>query len=191
MVEAGAHPEVDLPSLVGLSHHEFAPALAYARRALHLALSSSRMKRSDGSCCTGRSATSWQRANQLQEGTWHLERTLELALFHADESHGEVVEVCAHLGFAYYFQAAIGRTLEIARMRLQYAQRARPSSCGTRSRGWRFWRRSERTGTQRRACWMRLSHTLNAGDLLKHLEVRACPSAGLEHVERARPGLMR
>ena len=101
---------IDLASLVGLSHHEYTPALAYARRALHLA----EQLADDGLTAAAHRTLGnlLARANQLQEGTWHLERALELAV-HADDP-GEVVEVCAHLGFAYYFQAAIGRTLKIA-----------------------------------------------------------------------------
>jgi predicted ATPase/DNA-binding CsgD family transcriptional regulator len=111
---------IDLASLLGLSHHEYTPALAHARKALELAeqLADDRLSAAAHRTLGNLLA----RANRLQQGTLHLERALELAV-RADDPV-EVVEVCAHLGFAHYWQADIERTVEIARMRLHYAQRA-------------------------------------------------------------------
>jgi tetratricopeptide (TPR) repeat protein len=111
---------IDLASLLGLSHHEYTAGLARGRKALELAeqLADDRLSAAAHRTLGNLLA----RANRLQEGTLHLERALELAV-RADDPV-EVVEVCAHLGFAHYWQAAIERTIEIARMRLHYAQRA-------------------------------------------------------------------
>jgi DNA-binding CsgD family transcriptional regulator/tetratricopeptide (TPR) repeat protein len=123
LLEAAPGPEfirllVDLGSLLAVSAHQQASAIAHVRRAVRLAqeLADDQLlavaNRALGNLLA--------RGNDLEAGIPLLEQALALASA-ADDSI-EAAECCACLALAYFWQGSLGRSEEAALRRLEFAE---------------------------------------------------------------------